>query len=187
MDRSTSAIEIISKSGKGGGKKMIKLKDKLHVKGLDISIYSSGFENEFISLTDIAKYKNEDDPRYVIQNWMRNKNTIELLGVWEQLHNPNFNRVQFEAVKKEAGSNRFVLTPLKWIWHKNNQDKIGNIRDYASIQQLLVLANMESYNAILIKKGLRQSERIIQLRELAIQQLNSLLSISNFPKLIKKQ
>ena len=72
-------------------------------------------------------------------------------------------------------------------WHKNNQDKIGNIRDYASIQQLLVLANMESYNAILIKKGLRQSERIIQLRELAIQQLNSLLSISNFPKLIKKQ
>ena len=120
MDRSTSAIEIISKSGKGGGKKMIKLKDKLHVKGLDISIYSSGFENEFISLTDIAKYKNEDDPRYVIQNWMRNKNTIELLGVWEQLHNPNFNRVQFEAVKKEAGSNRFVLTPLKWIKTTNS-------------------------------------------------------------------
>ena len=72
-------------------------------------------------------------------------------------------------------------------WHNNNANKPGNIRDYASIQQLLVLANMESYNAILIKKGLGQSERIIQLRELAIQQLNSLLSISNFPKLIKKQ
>ena len=66
-----------------------------------------------ISLTDIAKYRNEDDPRFVIQNWMRNRNTIEFLGVWEELHNPNFNRVQFEAVKNEAGLNRFVMTPTK--------------------------------------------------------------------------
>ena len=56
-------------------------------------------ENEFISLTDIAKYRNEDDPRFVIQNWMRNRNTVEFLAVWEELHNPDFNRVQFEAVK----------------------------------------------------------------------------------------
>ena len=98
---------------------MNKLKDKLHVKGFDISIYTSGFENEFIPLTDIAKYRNEDDPRFVIQNWMRNKNTIEFLGIWEKLHNPNFNRVQFEEVKNEAGFNRFVMTPLKWI--KNNK------------------------------------------------------------------
>ena len=77
------------------------------------------FENEFISLTDIAKYRNEDDPRFVIQNWMRNRNTIEFLGVWEELHNPDFNRVQFEAVKNEAGLNRFVMTPTKWITQMN--------------------------------------------------------------------
>ena len=76
-------------------------------------------ENEFISLTDIAKYRNEDDPRFVIQNWMRNRNTIEFLGVWEELHNPDFNRVQFEAVKNEDGLNRFVMTPTKWITQMN--------------------------------------------------------------------
>ncbi len=75
---------------------------------------------EYISLTDIAKYRNEDDPRFVIQNWMRNRNTIEFLGVWEQLHNTDFNRVQFEAVKNEAGLNRFVMTPSKWIEQMNS-------------------------------------------------------------------
>lgn len=82
----------------------------------------ANFENEFISLTDIAKYRNEDDPRFVIRNWMRNRNTIEFLGVWEELHNPNFNRVQFEAVRNEAGLNRFVMTPTKWI---TQMDAIG--------------------------------------------------------------
>ena len=95
------------------------VKDVLKAKGIDISIYTKDFENEFISLTDIAKYRNEDDPRFVIQNWMRNRNTIELLGVWEELHNPDFNRVQFEAVKNEAGLNRFVMTPTKWITQMN--------------------------------------------------------------------
>ena len=91
------------------------MKETLHAKGIDIGIYTTNFENEFISLTDIAKYRNEDDPRFVIQNWMRNRNTIEFLGVWEELHNPDFNRVQFEAVRNEAGLNRFVMTPTKWI------------------------------------------------------------------------
>ncbi len=63
--------------------------------------------------------KNEDDPRFVIQNWLRNRNTIEFLGVWESLHNPDFNRVQFEAVRAEAGLNRFVMTPSKWIEQMN--------------------------------------------------------------------
>ena len=61
------------------------------------------FENEYISLTDIAKYRNDNDPRFVIQNWMRNRNTVEFLAVWEELHNPDFNRVQIEAVRSEAG------------------------------------------------------------------------------------
>ena len=268
------------------------IKGTIHAKGIDIGIYTSDFENEYISLTDIAKYRNDDDPRFVIQNWMRNRNTIEYLGVWEELHNPSFNRVQFEAVKAEAGLNRFVMTPKKWIeltnaigltskagrygggtyahsdiamsfatwispefqlyimkdyrrlkndessrlslnwnlnreiaklnyrihtdaikenlippeltpaqvsftyadeadllnvvlfgltareWRDNNPDKKGNMRDYASIGQLLVLANLESYNAVLINQGKPQSERMVLLRELVIQQLKTLGSIS---------
>ncbi len=94
-------------------------RDVLRAKGIEIGIYTEDFENEYISLTDIAKYRNEDDPRFVIQNWMRNRNTVEFLGVWETLHNPDFNRVQFEAVKSEAGLNRFVMTPTKWIEQMN--------------------------------------------------------------------
>jgi len=63
------------------------------------------------SLTDIARYRNSDDPRFAIQNWMRNRNTIEFLGLWESLHNPSFNRVQFDTFRTEAGLNRFVMTP----------------------------------------------------------------------------
>lgn len=239
--------------------------DTLHVKGIDVGIYTEDYRNEYISLTDIARYRNSDDPRFAIQNWMRNRNTIEFLGLWESLHNPNFNRVQFDTFKTEAGLNRFVMTPSKWIeqtgaigitskagrykggtyahsdiamefaswisaefklylmkdyrrlkydensrlslswnlnreisklnyrvhtdaiqqnllipeltkeqqsyvyadeadmlnvalfgmtaaqWRNQNPGRKGNIRDYASLQQLLVLANMESYNALLIE------------------------------------
>ena len=263
------------------------MKETIHAKGIEIGIYTTDYENEFISLTDIAKYRNTDDPRFVIQNWMRNRNTIEFLGVWEHLHNPDFNRVQFEAVKNESGLNRFVMTPSKWIeqmnaigiiskagryggtyahsdiamafaawispefqlyimkdyrrlkkeetsklsldwnlkrelsklnycihtdaikaylippelsrsritctyaseadmlnvvlfgrtakeWKAENPDKEGNIRDYASIEQLLVLANMESYNAVLIKQEKPQKERMELLHQLAVQQISSL-------------
>lgn len=69
---------------------------------------------DYISLTDIAKYRNPDDPRFVIQNWMRTRFTMDFLGIWEQLNNPAFNRVEFEAVRNESGSNAFVMTPTKW-------------------------------------------------------------------------
>lgn len=71
----------------------------LEAKGQQISIITSEDRNDFISLTDIAKYKNSSDPRFVIQNWMRNRNTLEFIGLWEQLHNPTFNRVEFDTVK----------------------------------------------------------------------------------------
>ncbi len=271
------------------------IKETIHAKGIDIRIYTKDFENDFISLTDIAKYRNADDPRFVIQNWMRNRNTIEMLAVWEELYNPNFNRVQFEAVRKDAGLNRFVMTPTKWIdsvnaigfrvssgryggtyahsdiamsfatwispefqlyvmqdyrrlkydesnrlslqwnlnreisklnykihtdaikdnliipeltpsqisftyaseadllnvalfgmtakeWRDANPKSTGNIRDEATINQLLVLANMESYNAILIEQDKKQSERLVLLRQLAESQLNSLAAIE-FPNL----
>ena len=95
---------------------MSKIKsDILHVKGIDVGIYTEDFRNEYISLTDIARFRNSDDPRFAIQNWMRNRNTLEFLGLWESLHNPNFNRVQFDTFRTEAGLNRFVVTPSKWI------------------------------------------------------------------------
>lgn len=95
---------------------MAKVKsDTLHVQGINVGIYTEDYRNEYISLTDIARYRNNDDPRFAIQNWMRNRNTIEFLGLWETLHNPNFNRVQFDTFKNEAGLNRFVMTPSKWI------------------------------------------------------------------------
>ncbi len=271
--------------------------EKIHAQGIDISIYTTDFENEYISLTDIAKYRNVDDPRYVIQNWMKNRNTIEFLGVWEELHNPNFNRVQFDTVKSEAGLNRFIMTPKRWIeemnaigitsksgrynsgtyahsdiamafatwispefqlyimkdyrrlkadensklslnwnlnreiarlnyrihtdaikenlipadltptqisftyaseadllntalfgmtakqWRKANPDKKGNIRDYATINQLLVLANAESYNSVLINEGKKQSERLVMLRNAIVSQLKAIeqLNIENLP------
>ena len=64
------------------------VREIIHAKGIDIGIYTKDFENEYISLTDIAKYRNDNDPRFVIQNWMRNRNTVEFLAVWEELHNP---------------------------------------------------------------------------------------------------
>ncbi len=197
------------------------VKETIHAKGIDISIYTNDFENEYISLTDIAKYKNEADPRFVIQNWMRNRNTIEFLAVWEELHNPNFNRVQFEAVRSEAGLNRFVMTPSKWMEQVNAIGIISKagryggtyahsdiamsfatwispefqlyiMKDYRrlkkdensrlsldwNLNQLLVLANMESYNAVLIEQDKLQSERLVLLRELAVKQMQTLSSLN---------
>lgn len=266
------------------------VKEVIHANGIDIRLYTTDFQNEYISLTDIAKYKNSEDPRFVIQNWMRNRDTIEFLGLWEILSNPDFNRVQFEAVKNEAGLNRFVMTPSKWCeemnsigiqskagryggtyahsdiafefaswispefklyiikdykrlkseensrlslnwtlnrelsklnyrihtdaikanlippeltpaqisytyaseadmlnvvlfgktakqWRDENPNETGNIRDHATIYQLLVLSNMESYNAILIQQGKSQAERMKLLHELAVQQMTTMSTL----------
>ena len=82
------------------------IKDTIHANGIDIGIYTQDFENEFLSLTDIARYKS-DEPTAVIQNWMRNRDVIEFLGLWERLHNPNFNPLEF--------ANAFTMSPKKWI------------------------------------------------------------------------
>lgn len=265
------------------------VKDTVKAKGIDISIYTEDFQNEFISLTDIAKYKS-DDPTAVIQNWMRGRDVIEFLGLWEMLHNSDFKPIEFEGFKNQAGANAFTMSPKKWIestnaigiisksgryggtyahsdiafefaswispefklyiikdykrlksdetsrlslnwnlnreisklnyrihtdaikenllpqeltakqvsftyadeadmlnvvlfgetakeWREANADKNGNMRDYASINELLVLANLESYNAILIKQGKSQKERMLLLRELVVQQLKTLAAV----------
>ena len=90
------------------------VKDTIHANGIDIGIYTTDFENEFISLTDIARYKS-DEPKDVIKNWMRSKDTLEFLGLWEQLHNSTFKGVEFDAFRNQAGSNAFTMSPSKWI------------------------------------------------------------------------
>ena len=90
-------------------------KDILHAKGFNIGIYTTDYENEFISITDIARYKS-DDPTAVIQNWMRNRDVIEFLGLWERLHNPDFKPLEFEGFRKQAGANAFTMSPKRREW-----------------------------------------------------------------------
>jgi hypothetical protein len=92
--------------------------DKLVVKGKEINITGIS-DDDYVSLTDLARFLNEDDPRYPIQNWMRLKDTIDFIGLWETINNPNFNRIEFDAFKTEYGRNSFVMTPTKWISKTN--------------------------------------------------------------------
>lgn len=88
--------------------------EKVKVLDRDVSLYKYK-EDEYICLTDIARYKNSDRTDDLIRNWLRNRNTIEFLGIWEQLNNPNFKPVEFDGFKKQAGLNSFTLTPSQWI------------------------------------------------------------------------
>ena len=83
--------------------------------GVQVEVRYGGFEGDFISLTDIARYRTAENPGYVIQNWMRNRNTVRFLGLWERFHNSDFNYIEFEAIEREAGLNSFVLTPKRWV------------------------------------------------------------------------
>lgn len=264
------------------------IKSTIHAKDTDITVISKPSQDDYISLTDIAKYKNSEFPADVIKNWLRIRNTIEFLGLWEQLNNPEFKLVEFDQFKNEAGANSFVLSPQKWIrttkaigiisksgrygggtfahkdiafefaswispefklyiikdyqrlktdeariksidwnvkrllskanykihtnaiklnlippeiskkeqgyiyadeadllniamfgqtasqWRSNNPDLKGNIRDYATVEQLLVLSHLESINATLIDQGVEQQERLYQLNKIARAQLNAL-------------
>ena len=94
-------------------------KKKLNVNEIEIVLYKQN-EEEFISLTDMAKFRDSERTNYIIQNWMRTRSTIEFIGLWEQLHNPNFKRIEFDAFRNESGSNSFTLTPKKWIETTNS-------------------------------------------------------------------
>ena len=82
------------------------VKETIHAKGIDIGIYTTDFENEYISLTDIARYRSSD-PRITIHTWLRGRDIVEFLGLWESLHNPDFKRSEFDTFKKDAGTNAF--------------------------------------------------------------------------------
>ena len=256
---------------------------KINVQNTQVTVITYN-DNDYISLTDIAKYKS-DDPTAVVSNWMRNRNTIEYLGIWESLYNPQFNPIEFEGFKKEAGLNAFTLSPQKWVnatnaigivskagryggtyahkdiafkfaswisvefelyivkefqrlkeqeqkmlgwsakrelskinyrihtaaikrnilpeevtpqqasiiyaneadvlnvamfgmtarqWREKNPGLKGNIRDYATINELICLSNMENINAVFIDQGMKQGERLVKLNKIAIQQMRVL-------------
>ena len=87
---------------------------KINVLNKEITSYTRD-EEDYICITDIARYKNSDRTDDLIRNWLRNRNTIEFLGIWEHLNNPNFKPVEFDGFKKQAGLNSFTLTPKQWI------------------------------------------------------------------------
>ena len=124
---------------------------KITANGTEISVLLQGNENDYICLTDMARYKDKQRTNYIIQNWMRSRNTIEYLGVWEQLHNPNFKSVEFDAFRKKL-----------------------NMRDTASINVLVVLSNMKSPNSELIKQGMPRDVRYEVLHRMAEEQLKVL-------------
>jgi len=87
---------------------------KINVQGVEIVLIKNNNE-EFISLTDIARYRNYERSDYILQNWLRNRSTIEFIGLWEKFNNPSFNSIEFDGIKNLSGSNSFSLTPKRWI------------------------------------------------------------------------
>ena len=274
---------------------MAKTNSKIIVQETEITFINREI-GEYISLTDIAKFRNPIEPFSIINNWMRSRGTIEFLGLWEKLYNSDFKPIEFERFRSEAGSNYFVLSPQRWIestnatgiisksgryggtfahtdiafefaswissefklylitefkrlkqdenyrlklewnlqrtiskinyrihtdaikenlipqeitkqqasflyaneadllnvalfgitakeWRENNPRQEGNIRDYATLEQLVVLSNMEGINALLIQQRLSQSDRLIQLNKVAITQMKSLVESKSIKKL----
>ena len=268
---------------------------KITVQKTDVTILKIN-DTDYISLTDIAKYKTTD-ANAVIANWLRNRMTIEYLGLWEILYNPHFKPLEFEGFKKEAGLNAFTLSPTKWInttnaigiisksgryggtyahkdiafkfaswisvefelyivkefqrlkneehqqlgwsakrelskinyrihtdainqnlipqevtpvqaniiyaneadvlnvamfgmtakqWREANPELTGNIRDYATINELICLSNMENLNAVFIEQGMPQSKRLVKLNQIAIHQMSILESGNNYSRKLLK-
>lgn len=271
----------------------MKRANKIDVNGNSISTVTIGADT-YISLTDIARYKDSERSDYILQNWLRNRSTIEFIGLWELLHNPDFKSIEFDGFKNEAGSNSFSLTPKRWIestnaigiiskkgryggtfshtdiafefaswispefklyllkefqrlkdqelkqlgwdirrnlakinyrihtdaikenlipdelsntqishvyaseadvlnvslfgvtakeWRDSNPSESGNIRDYATMEQLVCLSNLENLNAVFIEEGLPQSIRLKKLNEIAISQMKILVESSSLKKL----
>lgn len=268
----------------------------IQVSGQEIALMNIN-DNDFISLTDIAKHKNPELAGQLVLNWLRTRFTIEFMGLWEQMHNSNFKVIEFDEFKNDAGSNSFVLSPKQWIektnaiglisksgryasgtfahkdiafefaswispsfklylikefqrlkseesdrlkqswnlqrtlvkvnytihtdaikahlipkslnreqcsaiyaseadllnmalfgmtakeWRHQNKGNMGNVRDNASIEQLVILSNLESVNAMLIQQKLSASDRLVQLNQIAITQMRSLLNITLVKKL----
>lgn len=152
-------------------------KKSIKIQGSEISVITKG-NNDYISLTDMLKSKDGD---FFISDCLRNRNTIEFLSIWEEIYNPDFNYGESAIIKSKAGLNNYKLSVKQW--RDENPDLDGNIRDQASIEQLIVLSNLESVNSMLINQGLDQKDRLQKLNDLAIKQMKSLISNKNIKKL----
>ena len=137
--------------------------------------------------------KNPLEPKDVVKNWMRSRATISFLGLWEKLHNPEFKGVDFDPILQQAGDNAFTMSPTRWIesfgkthqqWQRENPTLKGNQRDYANINQLICISNMENINAVMINDGIPQPQRLKRLNEFAIHQMRVLSETDN-RKLLK--
>ena len=131
-------------------------------KGLEIRTILTTEDNDYLSLTDIAKYKNAEAPSDVIKNWLRLRNTIEYLGIWEQMHNPNFKVSDFGDFRNQAGANAFTLSPQKWI----EEADIINIALFGCTAKQWRDAHPDA-------KGMPQGERLQSLRNIARYQLKA--------------
>ena len=149
---------------------------KMDVKGSVISVVTNKNE-DYVSLTDMAKFKNEESTGLVISHWLSTRFAIEFLGIWEQINNPDFNVTEFSNIRMNAGSNGYVLSAKQW--RDANPELNGNLRDYATINQLICLSNMENLNAVFINDKIPQSERLERLNKIAIQQMEVLENIKN--------
>ena len=153
--------------------------------------------NDYICLTNMLRAKDGD---FFITDWLRNRNTLEYIGIWENVYNPNFNYGEFAIIKSQAGLNSFKISVKEFVAKTNaislqakagryggtNPTLKGNIRDYASINELICLSNMENINAVLIEQGLSQGERLVRLNQIAIHQMSVLESEdSSTRKLLK--
>lgn len=138
---------------------------KITVQNTEITVVSFNSE-DYISLTDMAKSKLQE---HIIFRWLSLKSTIEYLGEWEMLYNPVFNCIEFGTIKNMA---MFGMTARQW--REANPELKGNIRDYATINELICLSNMENINAVLINDGVPQGERLVKLNQIAIQQMRVL-------------
>lgn len=101
---------------------------KINVKGRDIAAFNKK-ETDYICITDIARYKNSDRTDDLIRNWLRNRNTIEFLGIWEQLNNPDFKPIEFDGFKKQAGLNSFILTAIQQMRLLTSDSRIKKLED----------------------------------------------------------
>jgi hypothetical protein len=157
---------------------------RMDVKGVSVTVTSQN-DMDFISLTDMLKAKDGD---FFISDWLRNRNTVEFLGIWEQVHNPSFNYGEFAVIKSQAGLNSYKISVKEWVektnaigqtaqqWRDAHPKQNGNIRDEANAAQLVCLANLETLNAHFIQQGLEQSERLRLLNQTAIGQMTLLLA-----------
>ena len=140
---------------------------KIQVQNTEVTIITYD-DKDYISLTDMVR--NVDNGSALIEKWLRNKNTIEFLGIWEEMYNPHFNSPEFEGIKNEAGLNRFILSVKQWVEKTNSKGLIAKAGRYGGTYAHKDIA----FDAVFIDQGLPQGERLIKLNQIAIQQMKVL-------------